>query len=114
MVNFAIRNDKKAKLKFAPLQSETGQRLIREYKSPLTADTVIFINKGEAYTYANAAIRICRYLDWPARLLYAFIIVPSFISQPLYKWFAKHRYKWFGEKDTCMVPSPEIKERFLN
>lgn len=114
MVNFAIRNDKKAKLKFAPLQSETGQRLIREYKSPPTADTVIFISKGKVYTYANAAIRICRYLDWPARLLYAFIIVPSFISQPFYKWFAKRRYKWFGKKEECMVPTAGLRERFLD
>jgi predicted DCC family thiol-disulfide oxidoreductase YuxK len=114
MVNFAIRNDKKGKLKFAPLQSAISQQLTGKYNVPPAADTIVFISKGKVYTYANAAIRICRYLDWPARLLYAFIIIPSVISQPLYKWFARNRYKWFGKKDTCMVPSPEIKERFLN
>ncbi len=113
MVNFAIRNDKKAKLKFAPLQSSAGEELRRKFNIPSTTDTVILINNGKVYTFASAAIRICRYLDWPARLLYAFIIIPGFISQPFYKWIARNRYKWFGKKDECMVPTPEVRERFL-
>ena len=113
MVNFAIRNDKKAKLKFAPLQSSAGEELSRKYHIPPTTDTVIFIANGKVYTFASAAIRICKYLDWPARLLYAFIIIPSFISQPFYKWIARNRYKWFGKKNECMVPTPEVRERFL-
>ena len=72
-----------------------------------------FIENGKSYTYAKAAIRISKYLDWPAKALYAFIIIPSFISQPLYKWFAKRRYKWFGKKETCMIPSSEVRARFL-
>jgi predicted DCC family thiol-disulfide oxidoreductase YuxK len=113
MVNFAIRNDKKAKLKFAALQSDAGQRLTKDFAIPPTADTIVFIEKGKAYTYANASIRICKYLDWPAKLLYAFIIVPSFISQPFYKWIARNRYKWFGKKEECMVPTAEVRERFI-
>jgi predicted DCC family thiol-disulfide oxidoreductase YuxK len=114
MVNFAIRNDKKAKLKFAPLQSTTGQELLKQFNVSPGADTVVLISKGKAYTYANAAIRICKWLDWPAKMMYAFIIIPSFISQPSYKWFARHRYKWFGKKETCMVPAKEVRERFLD
>ena len=113
MVNFAIRNDKKGKLKFAPLQSATGKQLTGKYNVPPPADTIVFISKGKAYTYADAAIRICRYLDWPAKAMYALIIIPAFISQPLYKWFARHRYKWFGKKESCMVPTAEVRERFL-
>jgi predicted DCC family thiol-disulfide oxidoreductase YuxK len=113
MVNFAIRHDKKANLKFAPLQSATGQQLKEEYKVTPTADTVVFIENGKAYTYARAAIRVCKYLDWPAKALYAFIIIPSFISQPVYKWIAKNRYRWFGKKETCMIPKAEVKGRFL-
>lgn len=113
MVNFAIRNDKKALLKFSPLQSQAGQQLLLQYKVSPTANTVVFIDKGKTYTYAAAAIRICRYLRWPAKMLYAFIIIPSFISQPFYKWIARNRYKWFGKKETCMVPTPEIRNRFL-
>lgn len=113
-VNFAIRNDKKARLKFAPLQSAAGQELRTRYQIPTTIDTVIFIDKGKVYTYASAAIRICRYLGWPAKMLYAFIIIPAFISQPVYKWIARHRYKWFGQKDSCMMPTPAVRQRFLD
>jgi predicted DCC family thiol-disulfide oxidoreductase YuxK len=114
MVNFAIRYDKKGKLKFAPLQSNTGQQLIRQYLIPPDADTVIFLEKEKAYTYAKAAIRICKYLDWPAKILYAFIIIPSVISQPIYKWVASNRYKWFGKQESCMIPTPELRSRFLD
>lgn len=113
MVNFAIRNDRKARLKFASLQSDTGLALRKQYSIDPAADTVVLIENGKAYTYARAAIRLCRHLDWPARLLYGFIIVPRFISQPVYKWIARNRYKWFGKKDTCMIPAPGVRNRFL-
>lgn len=113
MVNFAIRNDKKGKIKFAPLQSATGQLLRNKFNVPVTADTIILIDKNKAFTYGRAAIRVTKYLDWPAKMLYVFIIVPRFISQPFYKWIARNRYKWFGKRESCMIPSPEIKERFL-
>lgn len=114
MVNFAIRNDKEGKLRFAPLQSKSGEALKEKYKIQPTADTLVFIEKGKAYTYGIAAIRICNYLNWPAKALYVFIIIPSFISQPIYKWFAKRRYKWFGKRESCMIPTDAIKSRFLD
>jgi predicted DCC family thiol-disulfide oxidoreductase YuxK len=113
MVNFIIRNDKKGKLMFSPLQSENGLKLKNLYSIAPEADTIVFIDNGKSYNFADAAIRICKYLNWPAKLLYAFIIIPSFISNPLYKWFAKRRYKWFGKKESCMVPTADIKARFL-
>ena len=114
MVNFAIKNDKKGTLKFAPLQSAIGEKLKQEYNILPSADTIVFIDKGKAYTYAKASIRVCKYLDWPAKALYSFIIIPSFISQPIYKWFARNRYKWFGKKDSCMVPTADVRGRFLD
>lgn len=113
MVNFVIKNDSKANIKFAPLQSNTGQTLRIQYSIDPKADTLVFIEKNKAYTYARAAIRVCKYLDWPAKMLYAFIIIPSFISNSIYKWIAKNRYKWFGKKETCMIPNEDIKFRFL-
>lgn len=113
MVNFAIRNDKKAILKFAPLQSEAGKRLKEEYKIAPETDSVIFIEHGKVYTYSDAAIRIASYLRWPAKALYAFMIVPKFIRQPFYKWIARNRYKWFGKKEACMVPTSDVRARFL-
>lgn len=114
MVNFAIRNDKKAILKFAPLQSEPGKQLRDQYNIPKEIDSVIFIDNGTSYTYADAAIRITKYLSWPAKALYAFIIIPKFIRQPVYKWIARNRYKWFGKKEECMIPTGDIKSRFLS
>ncbi len=67
MVNFAIRNDSKARLKFSPLQSQTGQQLKSQFNIPPEIDSVIFIDNNKAYTYADAALRICKYLDWPAK-----------------------------------------------
>ena len=114
MVNFAIRNDPNARLKFAPLQSETGQTLFKQFGISPDADTLVFIDNNKAYTYARAGIRICRYLRWPVKLLYGLIIIPAFISQPFYKWIARNRYRWFGKKDSCMIPSPDIRDRFLD
>ena len=113
MINLAIRNDRKASLKFATLQSETGKELIDRHHIPPEIDSVIFIEDGKVYTYSDAALRIARYFRWPAKLLYGLIIVPRFIRQPIYKWIAKNRYKWFGKRDQCMIPTPEVNERFL-
>ena len=114
MVNFAIRNDKKAILKFAPLQSQAGKRLKEEYKIAPGIDSVILIDQDKVYTYSDAAVRISKYLRWPAKILYGLLIIPKFIRQPFYKWVAKNRYKWFGKKEECMVPTPEVRARFLN
>jgi predicted DCC family thiol-disulfide oxidoreductase YuxK len=113
MVNFAIRNDKKAVLKFAPLQSTAGKDLREQYKIDRSIDSVIVIENEKVYTHSDAAIRIAKHLQWPAKALYGLIIIPKFIRQPLYKWIAKNRYKWFGKKDECMVPTARVKARFL-
>ena len=114
MVNFAIRNDKKAILKFAPLQSQAGKRLKEEYKIAPGIDSVILIDQDKVYTYSDAAVRISKYLRWPAKILYGLLIIPKFIRQPFYKWVAKNRYKWFGKKEECMIPTPDVKARFLD
>ena len=114
MVNFAIRNDKKAILKFAALQSEAGKMLKEKYQVDPGIDSVILIDNGKVYTYSNAAIRITKYLRWPYKTLYALNIVPQFIRQPFYRWVAKNRYKWFGKKEACMVPTPDVRARFID
>jgi predicted DCC family thiol-disulfide oxidoreductase YuxK len=100
-------------LKFAALQSEVGKRLKESLKIQPDIDSVIFIEDSQVYTYSDAAIRITKYLKWPAKALYALIVIPGFIRQPVYKFIAKNRYKWFGKREECIIPSPEVKERFL-
>lgn len=113
MVNFAIRNDPKAVLKFAPLQSDAGKALQQKFTIAPEIDSLVFIDNDKAYVYADAALRITKYLRWPAKMLYVFMIVPAFIRTPVYKWIAKNRYKWFGKKETCMIPTSAVKSRFL-
>lgn len=114
MVNFAIRHDKKARLQFAPLQSDTGKALLQQHQLPPDTDSVVFIDQGKAMLHSDAALGIARYLDWPAKILYGFIIIPRFIRNPFYKWIAKNRYRFFGKKETCMIPAPDVKSRFLD
>lgn len=115
MVNFIIKRNSKSNICFAALQSETGKKLLQRHNLPLNKiQTIVFIENETAYTQSTAALRICRHLRglWP--LCYGFIIVPGFIRDGIYKWFARNRYKWFGERKECMIPGPGIKARFLN
>ncbi|MEP7255611.1 MAG: thiol-disulfide oxidoreductase DCC family protein [Ferruginibacter sp.] len=113
-VNFVIKRDKKENIFFAPLQSDIGQRLLQQYNLPLNnMESFVFIENGRAYTQSTAGLKVCRYLKglWP--LCYGFIIVPKFIRDGIYNWIAKNRYKWFGKKESCMIPTPQVKARFL-
>lgn len=112
-INFSIKWNKKKNLRYATFQSNSGIFLKKRYNIDEAIDSVILIEKNKVYIYSSAAINIAKYLQFPANLLYVLIIVPTFIRNPLYKWVAKNRYKWFGKKDSCMIPSKEIKQLFL-
>lgn len=114
MVNFAIKWNKQKNLRFAPLQSEIGMSLRAKFGISKEVDSVIFIDKNKAYTHSSAALSICKYLSFPVNFLYIFIVIPSFVRQPIYKWIARNRYKWFGKKDSCMIPTSDTKALFLN
>ena len=113
-VNFIIRNDRNRRFKFAPLQSQTGGSLKAEHAIPADTDSLVLVEDGKAYTHSTGALRIAKGLGGIWQLAYIFIIVPKPIRDWAYKTFAKNRYKWFGKKDVCMVPTPEIRERFLS
>jgi predicted DCC family thiol-disulfide oxidoreductase YuxK len=113
-VNFAVRRDSKQKLLFTPLQGETAKRLLPQYNiSPTALSSVILIDKEKAYTQSTAALRMCRYLDGGWKLLYGLIIIPKPIRDFFYNIIARNRYKWYGKRDECMMPSPELRDRFL-
>lgn len=114
MVNFAIKHDPKGKIKFCALQSEKGIAIKKLLNIPEDIDSVVFIDNNRVGYYSDAALGICKYLKPPVQFLYAFKIIPRFIRQPLYKWIARNRYRWFGKKESCMVPAPEIRQRFLS
>ena len=113
-VNFIIKRDTGNYFKFAPLQSEIGQKLLNKYNiDRAQTDSVVLIENGAAYTRTNAVLKIVRKLRGAWRLFYGFIIVPSFVRDYFYKQFAKYRYKMFGKTEACMLPTPEIRARFL-
>lgn len=113
---FAMKRDKKGTLLFTTLQGETAKALLPEYAiDPTRITSVIFIDevKNRAYIQSSAALHICRYLrgGWP--LVYGLIIIPRFLRDAVYNWVARNRYKWFGRKESCMIPTPEQRSRFL-
>jgi predicted DCC family thiol-disulfide oxidoreductase YuxK len=113
-VNFTLKRNAKADIRFAALQSQAGQRLLQQYNLPVNyTESFVFIEKGKAYKQSTAALKACRHLRglWP--LCYGLIIVPRFIRDSIYNWIAGNRYKWFGTRQECMIPTPEVKERFL-
>ncbi|WP_346321073.1 thiol-disulfide oxidoreductase DCC family protein [Chitinophaga sp. YIM B06452] len=113
-VNFVIRRDQHDRFRFAPLQSAVGQALQEQYQlDPNTLSTFILINNGKAYTKSTAALKVARRLGFPVNLGYAFIILPPFLRDAVYGLVAKNRYKWFGKKETCMVPDERVRRKFI-
>lgn len=113
-VQFVIKHDKAARYSFASLQSETGRELLQQYHLPLTDfNSFVLIKDGRAFTKSSAALMVAKDLTGWVQLLYGFIIVPVFIRDAVYNLVARNRYKWFGKKETCMLPSPALQSRFL-
>lgn len=113
-VQFVIKRDKKGIIQFAPLQSDAGQQLLKQYQLPPAAmESFVLIENGKAYSRSSAALKVSRHLRglWP--FCYGFMIVPKFIRNGIYNWVAANRYKWFGVREECMIPTPELKKRFL-
>ena len=114
-VNFIIERDEKNYIKFAPLQSEIGQKLLDEHGIDKTeTDSVVLVENGKAFTHSTAALKVAQKLDGAWSWFYLFIIIPKPIRDFFYKTFAKYRYKLFGKTDACMMPTPEIRARFLS
>lgn len=113
-VNFIVRRDKKHRFMFATLNSNYAKEVEEKYGINLTdLNTVILIKHGKVYTKSTAVLCIAKGLGFPFSLIYGFIIIPPFIRNSIYNLFANNRYRWFGKRQSCMVPSPKLKSRFL-
>ena len=114
-INFIIDRDPKQKFQFASLQSVIAEEQLPIYGfDPGDLHSIILLMDGKAYQKSTAALKIARQLSGPWPLLYAFIIVPAFIRDAVYSFIAKNRYKWFGKMETCRIPTPDMRERFLD
>ncbi len=113
-VTFIIKRDPKSTFKFAALQSDIGQVLTAEHGIDTSkTDSIILVDNKKVYIKSTAALRIAKNLNGGYPLLYGFIIIPTVVRNWVYDWIAKNRYKWFGQKESCMIPTPELKSRFL-
>lgn len=112
-VQFIIARDPAGYFTFASQQSALGQQKLVEAGLPLTMDTFVLIENGVAHTRSTAALKVAARLTFPWPLCVAFRLVPAFIRDAAYEVIARNRYRWFGQKESCWVPTPEIRARFV-
>jgi predicted DCC family thiol-disulfide oxidoreductase YuxK len=114
-VQFVIQHDKKDVFRFVALQSELGQEILNHIGiNPKNIDSIILYEPGISYYYkSSAAIQIAKHLDGILHYGTIFRIIPTGISNLIYDHIAKNRYKWYGKKESCMIPTPELQSKFL-
>ena len=115
-IRFVIKRDKKDRFRYAALQSEIGRKLASERNIDISkVDSIILIEPGVAYfTKSEAALKIGQSLGGIWMFVAVFNLIPSGLLNIVYDFIAKNRYRWFGKKEVCMIPTPELKAKFLN
>ena len=114
-VQFLIKRDTKDVFRFVAIQSDLGQDIIKHIGIDISkTDSIILYEPGTAYYYkAEAALKIGKELGGLYSLLNIFNVVPKALSNRIYDFVARNRYKWYGKKDACMIPTPQMKAKFL-
>lgn len=113
-VNFIIKNDKHDVFRFVALQSETGQKIIKYLGINPSIDSIILYEPGYAYFIKSEAVfRIIKHLSSAVKLLLIFNFIPTSIKNIFYDIIARNRYNWYGKKDSCMLPTEDVKSKFI-
>lgn len=113
-VDFVLRKDLSKSIMFASLQSDVGKKLLTQYGlNPNELSTVVLIYKNQAFTKSSAVLQTAKIMGFPWNLSAIFFLIPKFVRDFFYTQFAKRRYRWFGKKETCRMPTPAEKLRFL-
>ncbi|MBL7684369.1 MAG: DUF393 domain-containing protein [Flavipsychrobacter sp.] len=115
-VQYVIRKDKKEVFRFASLQSRAGEQILHRYreKHTIVPDSILLWHKDKIYVQSDAALHTLILFGGIYKLAVILLVIPRFIRDAVYNFVAKNRYKWFGKKDTCMVPAKEQQHRFLD
>lgn len=114
-VQFVIKRDAKNHFVFASLQSEEAKKILADHNfSTETMSSFFLVEGGKVYDRSTAALRVLLKLNWLWSFAYILIVVPKFIRDAVYNFIAKNRYRWFGRKDECMIPTVELRAKFLN
>jgi predicted DCC family thiol-disulfide oxidoreductase YuxK len=113
-VQFILEHEKNEQLNFAAIQSEAGDRLLKSCNfDPNQTDSVILIKDNKVYTASDAVLTLTQFLKFPFSLGKLLLVVPNPIRDFFYKKIARNRYKWFGKRESCMIPTPQLRKRFL-
>jgi len=113
-IDFIIRTDKQGQFLVTANQHEAGKAILESQGREATdVSTVFLYEDGKLYERSTAALKIARKLGFPWSLAYGFMIVPKGLRDIVYNWIARNRYRWFGEKETCRLPTPEERARFI-
>ena len=114
-VQYVVKHDPEKIFRFASLQSSFAEKILQQYNLPAnTFNSFILLINGKIYTRSTAALIVAKKLTGLSKLLYGFIIVPKFMRDAVYNIIAKNRYKWFGKKNECWIPTPELKSLFMD
>ena len=112
-VQFIIKRDPRGHFKFASLQSALGTEIREKFATPEDMDSLILVEDNQIYYKSTAALRIAKELNGLWKYCYIFRFVPRPVRDAIYDVVAKNRLKWFGTKESCMLPSPEVRSRFI-
>lgn len=118
-VQFIIARDRTKTMRFSPLQSEIGQQVIARHPELQNVDSVVYVTaighqgREKVSIRSNAALEVCRYLGAPWSWANASRIVPTRLRDAAYDLFARHRYRFFGRHDACMLPPRDVRDRFI-
>jgi len=125
-VQFMIDHERKPDMKFAPLQSDLAEKRLTEAVGETQSkalvlgatgegdpDTIVVIENGKAFTHSTAALKIASHLKAPWRWAVVFYVMPRFLRDIVYRFIARNRYRWFGKSESCRVPTPELRARFV-
>ena len=113
-VRFILKRDQTKKFLFASLQSDAAKEILLQQPSKKNnLDTIILIDNGKIYERSTAAIKIGTKLGWMFKWVYVGYLLPVKVRDALYNWIAKNRYKWFGKRENCFIPTEKEKSKFL-
>jgi predicted DCC family thiol-disulfide oxidoreductase YuxK len=114
-VQYVIKHDKKDIFRFVALQSDLGQKILKHIGiNPIHTNSIVLYEPGISYYYkSTAALQIAKVLSGVFTLARVFTLLPTGISDTIYDYIAKNRYKWYGKKEACMIPILELKAKFL-
>lgn len=114
-VNFIIDHDRKNHFLFGSLQSKEAKHILLKHSHDSDQlKTVVFVDAGVMYMRSTAALRVLKKLGLPWSIFFVFIVVPKSFRDWIYDWISRNRYSWFGKRDTCRMPTPELRQRFLD